>query len=211
MSDRFPAGDFDAWAETYDQSVLNTAQFPFVGYPRLLETIVDSAAARAGMRVLDLGTGTGLLAAPFAELGCELWATDYSPKMLEKARLRLNRAQLVQADLREGWPEEIFGRFDCIVSGYVFHHFETPQKIAIILDLVHERLLPGGKLIIGDIAFANAATLAQTRQDLGDDWEDEEYWIVDQELPALRKAGLCADFIPISYCAGVFVIQAVMR
>ena len=53
----FPASDFDGWAETYDASVIND-QFPFTGYTRVLERIVELAVPKPGMKVLDLGTGT---------------------------------------------------------------------------------------------------------------------------------------------------------
>lgn len=211
MTDRYPASEFDAWADSYDESVTHTNEFPFVGYPQVLDTIVTGAQPRAGMRVLDLGTGTGLLAAPFAGLGCEVWATDYSTRMLEHARRRLPGARLVWADLRQAWPEEIDGRFDAIVSAYVFHHFDLAHKVAICQDLVQQRLYPAAALWIGDIAFANPGVLHSTRRELGDAWDEEDYWIVERDLPALRAAGLHADFIPISYCAGVFRVQADMR
>lgn len=211
MIDRFPASGFDAWADSYDESVMRTHEFPFAGYPQVLDTIVTGVQPRAGLRVLDLGTGTGLLAAPFVEAGCEVWATDYSARMLEHARRRLPGARLVQADLRQAWPDEVDGRFDAIVSAYVFHHFELMQKVAICQDLVQRRLYPAAVLWIGDISFANSAMLERTRCDLGDAWEDEDYWIVEHDLPVLRAAGLRADFIPVSYCAGVFRVQAEMR
>src|SRR5512140_3896957 len=104
--DRFTPDEFDSWAENYDQDVSRETVFPFIGYARVLDTVVQSAAPKAGMSVLDIGTGTGNLAARFAQAGCELWCTDFSAPMLEKARAKLPHAHLVVHDLRAAWPAE---------------------------------------------------------------------------------------------------------
>lgn len=86
MTDLFPPSDFDAWAETYDQSVLEYQQFPFDGYERALNTVVAQAQARPNMSVLDLGAGAGNLALRFARLGCKLWCMDFSEVLRSHAR-----------------------------------------------------------------------------------------------------------------------------
>jgi len=94
MADPFPAEDFDEWAEHYDQSVSNTQSFPFTGYEDVLDKVVEIAASHPGMKILDLGIGTGNLALRFDALGCEIWRTNFSPVMLEKARHILPTAHL---------------------------------------------------------------------------------------------------------------------
>ncbi len=62
---------FDNWAHTYDESVRSPdGTFPFDGYDHVLDTVVELAAVAAHMRVLDLGVGSGNLAARFVERGC---------------------------------------------------------------------------------------------------------------------------------------------
>ena len=68
MTDLFPVEDFDGWAESYDKNVLDEDHFPFVGYQAALDKVFLLANAQPGMSVLDLGTGTGNLAIPFAEI-----------------------------------------------------------------------------------------------------------------------------------------------
>jgi putative AdoMet-dependent methyltransferase len=206
--DPFPASDFDGWASTYDTDVLDESRFPFIGYKKALNTVVRLANIRQAMRVLDLGTGTGNLAAFFGEMGCEVLATDYSSEMLTLARRKLPGVRFVQADLRQGWPDEIEGHFDRIVSAYTFHHFPLAQKVQIAELLAHH-LAHLGKLILADIAFANQAALAKTRALSGDDWEEEYYWIADESLIAFQLAGFSTSFEAVSEVAGVFMVEPI--
>jgi len=203
MTELFPSSDFDTWAGTYDNDVVS-ARFPFDGYARVLDTVVALADARPGLSVLDLGTGTGNLAARFATLGCKLWCTDFSAAMLEKARSKLPAAHFIRHDLRVPWPPELDRRFDRVVSAYVFHHFGLDEKIRLVKSLLDEHLLPGGRLVIADIAFPDEAALDGVRRAAGEAWEEEPYWIASQALPALEQAGLRLAYRQVSSCAGVF-------
>lgn len=206
--DPFPSSDFDPWAETYDQDVITQNVFPFAGYERALATVVQLAGASRGMSVLDIGTGTGNLAARFAELGCKLWCTDFSEAMLDKAREKLPYASLVRHDLREDWPPELDRRFDRIVSAYVLHHFELTKKISLCQDLVGQHLLPGGKLILADLSFADRSAMAAFARTAGELWEAEPYWLADESVEALNRAGLNVQYIPVSSSAGVYGIES---
>jgi ubiquinone/menaquinone biosynthesis C-methylase UbiE len=68
MENNFPHEDFDDWAENYDKCVSDWQGFPLTNYDELLGRITALAAPRPGLTVLDLGTGTGNLALPFAPL-----------------------------------------------------------------------------------------------------------------------------------------------
>lgn len=203
IPDPFPASDFDAWAAQYDQDVTDDG-FPFTGYARVLDEVVRQAQAAPGMRVLDLGTGTGNLAALFAAQGCELWCTDYSPKMLAIARAKLPAARIFEHDLRQPFPPELDRRFDAIVSAYVFHHLELPEKVAFIKKLLAENLATGGHLVIADLSFPDAQAFGAVRQAAGEGWDEEPYWIAAEALPALQAAGIPAAYTQVSDCAGIY-------
>jgi putative AdoMet-dependent methyltransferase len=205
-SPSFPSSEFDLWAETYDQDVQEDTSFPFAGYPHVLTTVVDLAAVKPGMRVLDLGTGTANLATKISNLGCQLWCSDFSSQMLTQAKLKLPQAQFVLADLRRNWPVELNGPFDRIVSAYVFHHFPLGEKTALVNQLTR-RLAPGGFIVIADIAFLDTLSRDAVRLAESDLWEEEYYWIADETLPIFKKAGLDTMFQQVSYCAGIFVIR----
>jgi putative AdoMet-dependent methyltransferase len=160
------------------------------------------------MSVLDLGTGTGNLALRFAGLGCKLWCTDFSEAMLQKAREKLPASvQFVLHDLNAAWPPDLDRRFDRIVSAYVFHHFELSRKVALALELVRQYLNPGGAVILADVSFRDAPTMHQFAESNGDLWEEEPYWLADESVAALAAAGLKAEYVQVSDCAGVYRIE----
>jgi len=206
MDNRFPSSEFDGWAASYDASTGATG-FPFDGYTRLLQTIVDLAAPQPGQAVLALGTGTGNLARLFAERGCAIWGLDFSANMLALARQKLPQAALGQVDLRLEWPPAFHRRFDCIISAYTFHHFLLEEKVRLVQRLLDEHLAPGGRLLIGDIAFRDAADEDALRRALGPEWEQEYYWLADEALAAFSAAGIPARFLQISSCAGIFAVH----
>lgn len=201
--DAFPAAHFDAWAEDYDRDVADDA-LPFTGYRQVLAEVVRQADPAPGMSVLDLGVGTGNLAALFAPLGCDLWCTDFSTAMLARAAAKLPSARFFRHDLRRPFPPALRRRFDRIVSAYVFHHFELSEKTQIIRRLVHDHLAPGACLVIADVAFPTAEALDACRAAAGAAWEDEPYWIAAKGMHALEGDGMRVQYVQVSECAGVF-------
>jgi putative AdoMet-dependent methyltransferase len=205
-NDPFPSSEFDDWAEDYDKSTREYSEFPFAGYDQILQTIVELTRPQSGQSILDLGTGTANLAILFDKLGCEIWCTDFAPLMLQKARQKLPKAHFVLHDLRGDWPAEFDRRFDGIVSAYVFHHFELGKKVSLCLELVSERLNSGGRLVIGDISFPSLAAKEVFSRNIPD-WEEEFYWLADESVAALQRAGLRVEYRQISGCAGVYQIE----
>jgi cyclopropane fatty-acyl-phospholipid synthase-like methyltransferase len=197
---------FDEWAERYDACVQRDAGL-HAGYENVLAQVVHDAGASAGMRVLDLGTGTGNLAQRFVALGCEVWGTDFSPGMLAKARAKVPQARLFAMDLlAQRWPEELVGqRFQRIVSSYVFHEFDLTTKVKLVARLGRDHLAQGGWMVIGDVAFPDRRALEAAGADHWD--EEEHYWEADSAIAACEKAGLAATYTQVSPCAGVFVVR----
>jgi len=198
---------FDDWAGHYERSVQSTSGFPFDGYEQVLDEIVRLAAVQSHMRVLDLGIGTGNLAKRFVSLGCTVWGTDFSPKMLAEARVKLPQVRLVEANLLGDWPVSLDQRFDRIVSAYVFHEFDLSTKISLLQRLTHSHLTDGGRIIIGDIAFPTVHAREEAHQRWLRIWDEgEHYWAADEATTACEKADLHLRYTQVSSCGGTFVI-----
>lgn len=202
-SDSFPSSEFDQWAAQYDEDVTGEG-FPFTGYRRVLAETARLAGARAGMAVLDLGAGTGNLSRLFISQGCQVWGTDFSSEMIERARAKITQARFFLHDLRQVFPPEFARRFDRVVSAYVFHHFELADKLLIVGRIMDGLLAPGGRLVMADISFPDQQALDAARQAAGEAWDDEPYWVAAEALPALRLIYPGAAYTQVADCAGIY-------
>jgi putative AdoMet-dependent methyltransferase len=199
---------FDGWAADYDRAVASSSgEFPFDGYKDVLATVVALADVTHGTTVLDLGTGTGNLAARFVEQGCVVWGQDFSAAMIEEARAKAPDVHLVRADLCGEWPAELPARFDRIVSAYVLHEFDLATKVALLGRLARQHLSVGGRIVIGDIAFPGRLAREAASRRWASLWDgDEHYWAADEALGAFEAAGLAMDYRQVSSCSGVFTV-----
>jgi putative AdoMet-dependent methyltransferase len=199
---------FDNWAEGYDASIQGEDTFPFAGYEEVLQEIVRRAAPEPGMRVLDVGTGTGNLAAVFLDRGCDVWGLDFSKKMLEKAAEKYPQAHFVEVDLRDDLLNAFPHPFDRIVSAYALHEFDLPTKVNVLGRLVADHLAPGGYVVVGDVAFPSAKAHEVAHQRWEALWDEEEhYWVASQARIALLSVGLEVEYSQLSCCGGVFRIR----
>lgn len=92
---------FDRYADRFDQDLVGK-----LGYaaPALLREAVDRLAPASelgapGLRVLDLGCGTGLAGVAFRPLAAHLAGVDLAPRMIEKARVRALYDELSVGDV----------------------------------------------------------------------------------------------------------------
>ena len=153
--------------------------------------------------------GTGALTERLVEAGCDVWGIDVSTAMLERARGRVPEARLYRADVLGEWPAEFAGlRFDHVVSTYVLHELSDARKVELVGALVERWLVPGGPIVVGDVAFAARVELERQRGVWRERWDEgEDYWAMDEIAPSLAGLGLGVAFVPTSFCAGVMVLR----
>ena len=199
---------FDEWSKHYDRAIQNTITFPFDGYDNVLARITQLANPQPAMHILDVGTGTGNVAASFAKHGCHVVGIDFSTEMLSQAQEKVPGAQFLQIDLLGKWPTALQQSFDYIVSAYVWHEFNLPNKIQLLQRFASQHLKQGGAIIIGDVAFPDTVAREQAHQQWHNEWdEDEYYWAADEAITACADVGLCMRYEQISSCGGIFHIQ----
>jgi len=198
---------FDLWADGYDKSVglsdeSNT--YPFAGYKAVLGRIYEIIMENGPCDVLDIGFGTGTLTAKLYENGCRIWGQDFSARMIDIAREKMPGAQLYAGDFSLGLAEVLRSKkYDFIISTYALHHLTTEGKVSFINEL-YGRLNEGGMVLIGDVAFENAAELKKCRAACGDEWDDDEIYFAYDEI---RQHFPEMTFEKMSFCAGVLALK----
>jgi ubiquinone/menaquinone biosynthesis C-methylase UbiE len=106
--------------------------------------IVSGLEPRPGMRVLELGCGTGELTFQLVDAGADVTALDISPGMIDLARSRLSRfrpdaaVRFVVAPAEETGLEA--GSFDAVVGKWILHHVDLGEATREVRRV----LRPGG-------------------------------------------------------------------
>jgi SAM-dependent methyltransferase len=131
--------DFGKTASDYGR---HRAGFPDEFFDRLQ----TAGIVHAGMRALDLGTGTGTIARGLALRGCEVTGLDRSAPLMEQAA-ELDRAAGVVVKYVNA-PAEDTGlpaaEFDLVTAGQCWHWFDRPRAAAEARRV----LKPSGRLVI---------------------------------------------------------------
>lgn len=177
---------FDEWAQSYDADLVNESGI-LLGYKASLSAISGVLPPAAGKKVLDIGIGSGAVAALFAQQGAQISGVDISQKMLD-----ICRAQYPNFDLHVGTFTDIPAAdqtFDYVVSGFAFH--ETPLANRADACVQMARVLKeNGYLCLLDIMFASPAATQEAQQRIADYWDDSEDYALIGDLDALlRQSG----------------------
>jgi len=167
----------------------------------------------ADLRVADIGTGTGILAAELARLGIRVVAVDQSPRMLDAARAKLDSEGVRGVELRRGEASALplgDDEVDAAFAHMVLHYLPSPA------DAVREMARitrPDGHVVVVDFVGHDREWM---REELGVLWlgfASEEIeaaftgaslvdfrW--DAQPPVSRGADLPATFIASGRVAG---------
>ncbi|MDZ7673468.1 MAG: bifunctional glycosyltransferase/class I SAM-dependent methyltransferase [Acidimicrobiales bacterium] len=91
-------------------------------------------------RILDLGCADGAVAGALTDRGHEVVGVDVSaePGVTERV------SRFVEADLDNGLPAEVDGRFDVVLLADVLEHVRDPGAV---LEALRTRLVPDGRII----------------------------------------------------------------
>jgi 2-polyprenyl-3-methyl-5-hydroxy-6-metoxy-1,4-benzoquinol methylase len=115
--------------------------------------ISNAIGMQPGMKVLELGFGTGFWSRQFGRLDIELTAIDISPALCERAKL-LGQEDGMKIDFRvenamdTSFPDETF---DAVIGISVLHHLDPDRALEEIFRI----LKPGGRMAFSEPNFLN--------------------------------------------------------
>lgn len=150
----------------------------------------------AGLRILDIGCGGGLLSEPMARLGADVVGADPATRNIPVARLHAEQSGLT-IDYRLTTAEDLAAageQFDVVLNMEVVEHVPNPQSF---LSACQTLLKPGGLMICSTLN-RNAKSFGMAI--VGAEWvmrwlpkgtHDWKKFITPDELAEfIRKAGL---------------------
>jgi ArsR family transcriptional regulator len=120
-----------------------------------------------GLRVADIGTGTGGMLPYLAEFAGEILAVDISAEMLRRARARARALGLENVELIKGDLEELpieTASVDAAFAALSLHHAPNPARA---IEEMARILQPGGTLVVIDLCAHGHEWL---REEHGDIW-----------------------------------------
>ena len=141
-------------------TISNTMKDPYRKIARFYDAVVEpfNATLRSyvvkvarpteGMKVLEIGCGTGTNLELFADAGCEVAGVDLSPSMIDLAKKKLAD----RADLRLGDASEMpfaDGSFDLVLSFLTLHEMPTDIRSPVLQEMVRVAG-PAGKVLLID-------------------------------------------------------------
>lgn len=145
--------EWDALRKVFDDDVLRARAVAHLVPPKT--------------RVVEIGTGTGILALELGRLGLDVVAVDNSARMLEAARLKLEAESIDNVDLRRADAHELplaDGEMDAALAHMVLHSLTNPA------DAIREMarvVRPGGVVVVVDFDRHEQEWM---RQELGVVW-----------------------------------------
>lgn len=153
---------FDSEAKQFDRLIKTLVP----GYDAMMDAVLRSLPfpRTRAVRVIDLGTGTGTLAAriakhyPKAKITC----VDMSEKMLAMAARKLPKARIHRSDF---YRYEFTGRYDAVVSSLALHHLVTDADKHAFYRKIYRALANGGVFVNADVVLGAAKHLQDAALD----------------------------------------------
>lgn len=180
--------------------------------------LIDEAAVavarvtRARPAVVDLGTGSGALAARVLQerTGARMVGIDEDGGMLKMAERRL-RGRI--STILHNFETAAIPRCDVITASFALHHIGTGRRKLAMYHRCFEALRPNGALVIADCCLASTERLRRAHKAMWLQhlrktytrkkseaflraWAKEDvYFTLDRETELLHKAGFEVDVV----------------
>ena len=189
---------WDKEAQSY--TLLAEASPDYLAYFQTLEEVIGGLKNK---RILDVGSGTAIASAYFAQKGAELTLIDISKKALAFGRKYFHHKNIRGKFLRQNAFSMQFpaNSFDVVWNGGVIEHFVDADKL-LMIQKMWQLVRPGGLLLITapnfwDIPFMLAKQILLWRKKWNFGEEDD---LTQHRLKKLFvQAGVTGQVSTISY------------
>lgn len=143
------------WDETGKFGVLhkfNPVRISFIKEQVIARLGLDPLKEKplAGLRILDIGCGGGLLSEPLARMGADIVAADPSEKNIKTAMVHAQE-QGLEIDYRATTAEELAAAgevFDVVLNMEVIEHVNDPEKFT---ETCAAMVKPGGMMFVATL------------------------------------------------------------
>ncbi len=145
MEKKVIADFFDKCAPWWDADMIR--------HEDIISTILTCGGVRAGVDVLDVACGTGVLFPDYLSRGvASVTGIDISPEMAKIAAGKFPEVKVICGDVEE----TAFDRqFDCVMVYNAFPHFADPARLVAVLAGLTK---PGGRLSVAHSMSREALT-----------------------------------------------------
>lgn len=146
----------------YEDAALEIGPLATISAPSMVAAMLSVLDLRPGLKVLEVGAGSGYAAATVAALGARVVGVELQPELAEHARRNLEaagfgeRVRIVAADGARGWPAE--APYDRIVVSAAVE--AIPQEWL-------DQLGDGGILVYPEAGPAEDVLIRLTREGIG--------------------------------------------
>lgn len=132
---------------------------PYKKYARMYDKYVEPSISvlreiglsiyppKKGMRVLDIGCGTGTNLRLYHEAGCDVFGIDLSPAMVQMAQMKLGE----RAEIRLGDASRLpysDNSFDLVTGFFTFHEMPNQIRSTVLGEMVRVMKPIGRTLLI---------------------------------------------------------------
>ncbi|XMB67497.1 class I SAM-dependent methyltransferase [Mycoplasmatota bacterium zrk1] len=200
---------FNMWADNYDNDVRlyeESSSYPFAGYKSNLNRIFNLVMKKKYSKVLDIGFGTAVLTSKLYENNHDITGIDFSERMLEIGQKKMPSASLYLSDFRKGITIKIKSRFDYVLLTYSIHHLSFTEKVKLLRELKNY-LNEDGLIIIGDVLFETSSDLSKSKEKHSRIWDDEEFYIVIEELTEEISNDYQVSYHIETHCSGIVILR----
>ena len=126
---------FDRCAPWWDADMIRNEE--------LIAAILNNGGVKAGVHVLDVACGTGVLFPDYLKRGAaSVTGIDISPEMAKIAAAKFPEVTVLCGDVEETRFDR---QFDCVMVYNAFPHFPDPEHL---IEVLAGLVKPGGKLSV---------------------------------------------------------------